>query len=585
MENLLGDILPRLKLTVRIGVTGHRCKELEHDPELDASMSRMLQTIQDLADRTARRSPFAFLERAECRFLSPLAEGADRAGARVARHLNLPLECLLPFREDEYVKTFKGGSQSVAEFQVLKKESVSCLEMDGGGHENKKAFVALAEALIVNVDVLFAVWNGDKGEEGGTREVMIRALGSEIPVIWFDPAGHSEPRLIEKIEPELKTQSGNIILNLEDRFLRQFSFDTEREKAGSLWDRILFCLGRSDSEYAKAKDFCEEPLSESVEAPYRVQDGGWCALTSNLCNYSSHHRHITETFRSPFEWADRFAGFYAQRYRLSFRTSYILGASAVSLAFLGHYSPIKNWPFHPATWIELALIGFILLLTVTGGVARWHVRWLEYRWLAEVLRQRHFLAPISWIRPFFRAPAHLGSLGSRRRWVSVYFACLLRQAPLPSGQVDETYLAYCRATLQAFMGAQESYHSKRAKEQERVVRRLHYSAFTMFVGAVIGCVWHLKGGPELITGLMVIVLPAFASAISAILHHGEIEQQVKHSEALASWLKVARKDLDDTAHPSREVIEANATGLSDAMLNELVDWRDAFLDKPIPAGH
>lgn len=585
MERESGESLPRVKLTVRIGVTGHRWETLENDSELASFMRQVLQSIQHLADRTARRSPFAFLDRAECRFLSPLAEGADRAGASVALALKLPLDCLLPFKEEVYIQTFERGSQSVSEFQRLKTEAATCLEMDGDGSKKSKAFSALAEALIVNTDILFAVWNGEKGEEGGTREVIVRALASEIPVVWFDPTGENEPRLIEKIEPEVQTQGGNLVLNLEDRLLRQFSFDPEPEKPSTAWDRILRCLGRSDSELAKAKDFFEEPLIGTSEAGYQLPESGWQDLVCRLSAYRNPHEFLTAPFRSTFERADQLAGRYARRYRRSFITSYLLGATAVLMAFLGQKGTGALAHPHIATWIELGLIGVILMLTVTGGVSRWHVRWLEYRWLAEVLRQRHFLAPMSWIRPSFRTPAHLGSLGSRRRWVSVYFACLLRQAPLPSGRVDTSYLSYCHATLRAFMETQEVYHHKRARAQERIVRLLHYSAFAMFVGAVIGCLWHLREGDEVITGLMVIVLPAFASAIGAILHHGEIEQQVKHSEALASWLKAARAGLDDSSRSNRLVIEANATGLSDAMLNELVDWRDAFLDKPITAGH
>ena len=587
MGNELDRRPPRLKLTVRIGVTGHLFQELEDDPKLSSSIKQVLQAVQDLATLMARRSDFAFLEKAECRFLSPLAEGADRAGAKVALDLNLPMDCLLPFREDIYIRSFKGGIRSVAEFTRLKKLSVNCLELDGGeDHEDARAFSILAEALVANSDLLLAVWDGEKGKAGGTQDVVSRALAAEVPVIWFAPDSQDEPRLLEALEPQVQTHRGNLILALENRFSRQFAFDTDEEDSTGWWDRVLACLGKSGSEQARAKEFFDESLRSSEETASAMPTSDWCKLLCRLSDYGKRHRAITESFQPPFEWADYLAGFYSRRYQQSFKASYLLGAAAVFMAFLSYFSPTKEWPYHVTTWAELALIGFILLLTISGGVFRWHERWLEYRWLAEVLRQRHFLAPVPWKRTLFRASAHLGPISSGRRWSAVYLACLLRQAPLPSGRVDGTYLKYCRATILAFMETQETYHKDRAKAQKKRAHRYHSAGLALFAGAVAGCIWHLIGvGYEFVSGFMVIVLPAFASAIGAILHHSELEQQVKHSEALAGWLKVAGGDLSRDSSLGREVIEANAARLSEAMMDELVDWRDAFLDKPVPSGH
>ncbi len=578
---------PKVPLTIRVGITGHRKLGLESSIALGASMITLLKEIREGASIAAAKVSFAYGKKVECRLVSALAEGADRLAAQAALDLGLEIDYILPFEREVYKGSFKGGAESLAEFDRFLPRALPALELDGGvDPERCEAFGDLAEALVANCDVLIAVWRGQPAKGvGGTRDVMGRAMERGIPTIWMDPAHPETPTLIKALQPVPVVELGELKDNLERRLVKELVFDSaEKVENENFLGRLFTWLGRSSSELEKAKDYFAETSRFLSAVDKEDCKDSWRSIWGRLSREASKvHEPITQTFLWPFTWVDRLANYYGRLYRSSFVLNYLLGATVVLLAFQGHIGTAKE-PSEVWTWLELILILVILIVTVTGGVKRWHERWLDYRWLAEVLRQMHFLAPQAWRRPPFRAPAHIGTGQLGRSWLFIYSSGLLREAPLPLVKIDQGYLNYCRGAVIAFTASQIKYHEGRRTSQARTAERIHLTCLSFFLLALAGCILHLFHLNSQVTGPMVIVLPAFASALGAILHHGEYEQQAEHSAALVTWLQEAQTAWKGGS-PRREPVGRNADALSEAIMDELVDWRDAFYDKPTPMGH
>jgi hypothetical protein len=58
--------------------------------------------------------------------------------------------------------------------------------------------------------------------------------------------------------------------------------------------------------------------------------------------------------------------------------------------------------------LESSFVGIIVLLVWRGSKRHWHERWMEYRLLAELIRQIRILIPLGGGRPVPSPPIHLG---------------------------------------------------------------------------------------------------------------------------------------------------------------------------------
>jgi hypothetical protein len=137
------------------------------------------------------------------RLLSPLAEGADRLVAKLAIDRGYRLEAILPFAEEEYKRDFATPvtpgltpSQCLAEFDQLRSQALSVLELDGDRDAENASYEAVGRAVVRNSDVLLAIWNGMPGAgRGGTADTVRFALELGVPV-WWVRADDGETRWI-----------------------------------------------------------------------------------------------------------------------------------------------------------------------------------------------------------------------------------------------------------------------------------------------------------------------------------------------------------------------------------------------------
>ncbi len=157
----------------------------------------------------------------------------------------------------------------------------------------------------------------------------------------------------------------------------------------------------------------------------------------------------TDELHPHYGWADRLANHYADHYRSSFVGIYAMGTLAVGTVLL---CLLMGWwtgpEFHvqeaACTVVELVLVGSIVWLIRCGRKHQWHSRWMDYRLLAERIRELRFLAGTGGARPLLRHPAFAGYLASYGNpdptWMAWLVRALERELGLLSVAINAQYL-------------------------------------------------------------------------------------------------------------------------------------------------
>lgn len=114
--------------------------------------------------------------------LSSLAKGADQVFARVAISLSVPVIAVIPVSDYE---RFFHGKDRVEYERLLNKSQVKDLKWRG---DNELGFFSAGRYIVENVDVLFAVWDGQKSKGlGGTGDVVDYARHLSRKIIHLNP--------------------------------------------------------------------------------------------------------------------------------------------------------------------------------------------------------------------------------------------------------------------------------------------------------------------------------------------------------------------------------------------------------------
>ena len=599
-------------LVVRIGVTGHRKLRPEAIARLEKQVNEVLQRIATVTDKIYEQSQNSGLQiysddKPVLRLISPLADGADRLVARQAlaqKCLSFQLQCPMPFPEKEYEKDFQATSEhpkdTTAEFRELReKAGENILELDGDRSAAREAYEDVGRLVLRQCDVLLAVWDEEheKGIEkvGGTRQIVRESLLLEIPTVWISARVDREPCLLGSIDARQIASLDILDKRLREMFL--FTSDTAEEKneeirrkAAQQRIREIEAARRFFEEEAQERDYSlpftwyRDLWCWDLEEKPKRPDPEWRPLFAG--NQDFMHR-LDKCYR----WSDFLASYYGGIFRGSYVSSYLMGAFAVLFAFLGlYFRPLfedPEWRYLPYFFFgpELLLMIAVFSFTMMGRKKGWHHRWMDYRLLAESLRQAQFLAPLGRITLSFKVPAHLQPGDPRNSWFNWYFRAFIREGGMVRAHFDKPHLDLCRRILLELIETQIEYHHDIAHKLETVSRRSHWFAQGFFIFAAIACGLHLTGEHwqhatvKWTLSFATIVLPAFGAALSAISHHGEFERLAKRSEALATRLTHLRDALPSEGSVSSKEIGRTAEIFSEIMFGETLDWRFAFLDK------
>jgi hypothetical protein len=336
-----------------------------------------------------------------------------------------------------------------------------------------------------------------------------------------------------------------------------------------------------------------------------------------------------------YAWSDKLADFYADKYRSAFVMCYLYGALAVMLALLPHSfgwaeprdagktaansetvaraeagsraERNKSFIRDPESMeticsvLELLVVSRILYLVGRGNKRHWHDRWMAYRLIAELVRQLRFLIPLGGGRPFARPKPHETNYGNpTNSWMYWHFRAIDREIGLPPAKVTAAYVQECLEYVKTILKDQIKFHQINADRSKKIEHRLHRAGlFFFWVTAVViafhvllpccssglhGESWHIALERVGLTFICA-SLPAIGAAVAGISNQGEFARIARRSSAMEEQLSHLGKDLErlmeqgTAVHSS--VAASHALRIAQTMVDEVLDWRVVFLDRPL----
>ena len=581
---------PRPRLVVQIGVTGHRPNRLSPDvaAALPAQCDQTLKAIAALAFRAydpLLHSP----EPPILRILSPLAEGADRIVANAGLALGADLQCPLPFHEEEYCRDFSTES-SRDEFQALLAKASAVFQVDGARDAESVAYERIGRFVLEQSDFLIAIWDGEPAAgRGGTTQIVEEALAQNIPVIWLHASLQKPPCVL------FTGESGDRQLlplaELNTRFASRFS----QSNVGSdlNFSRIYCAEKQPRFDFGRIFRIFRDLLAKGKirKGSWRIADfepsarAEWAKMISTPpAPPEDTQRYLLDKLCSHYAWADGLSGYYAGLLRASSLATNLLSASAVlvaTLGMLGHGYHMEGRKIPELT--EFALIAFILLITWHGRRKSWHERWLNYRQLAELLRQYCYLSPLGCALATPPPPAHFGS-GADRSWVDGMFRTIARDLGLAPAIINGDYLASIGKLIESILNDQVGYHQGNSATLTKLSHRLHHIGTTLFVITLLGCVVHVFSNQINRDSFWFLMLatvpPAFGAAFYAIASHGEFARTADRSRAMAlelsSLQSIDLKNALDSKDDAFAALREAAQRIAGVMIAETMDWSFVF---------
>ena len=543
-------------------------------------------------------------------------------------------------------------------------------ELDGERASPAAISAARADAASVVLnqsDLMVFVWDGERtGGAGASLETLREAISYHVPVVWIDAVAPFA-WMVVRAEADLdclkapgrcspaETAIGdgsNENQELEravERIVREeIDLPATPRAADARGAPTVRKPRLADEAHAHAHDYFAErrpPLDLFFLWKWfrdLVGDFTWRVprlITRDFISVVRDHWPINaaEASRAPerpmifwvngeirdhFAWSDQLADNYADAYRSAFLLSYLLSAAAVLVAMLPRAMGSEGgdaagtlarggWSLLASGCGELALLVTIVALLVAGRRLRWHERWMEYRVLAELIRELKFLAPLGGGRPLPRTPTHLAVYGDpAQTWMYWHLRAIARATGLPTVRASPEYLMECLDLLVEIAddpaNGQRAFHETNCKRYEHLHERLHGASIIVFAVTVVAIVLNLSlhqfgqaAGPKGlgfnprgdIFILFSAFLPAFAAALAGINNHGEFLRISKRSRAMADGfaqfagaIRALRRRLRLGERVSLAEVTPLASKMAETMVDEVIDWRVVVLDRPQTAG-
>jgi hypothetical protein len=624
----------RPRLAVRVGITGARSILPEQEARVCEQIADVLHLIRQEVALLARMTEARQAYRTDAahnvvptfRFISPLAEGADRLAARIAYGQGWKLDVPMPFHRTEYEWDFK-QKENLDEFRaLLALAGDDTLELDGGRddpardrYDEARSYEAVGRFVARNCDLLIAVWDGRPGRgRGGTADIVQFAADIGPPVWWIRADRIAPPMWINEASDvrDAKPQAGEAEAELA-AFLQQLILPPKftPEPAASLIDRLAR-LGCPPSE-PLAAFFAETPLPRHW----------WTSANIRLLKLFARGyeqkwqeppapdaRHPVATYwHEAYEPPNGRAGEYAARYRSTYVWVFVCAAmalicAAVALAEPGlaqywHGLDERGWVVVKGVAIiaELLALLLILRLVVVNIRHEWLPRSIDYRLLAELYRKQQALAVLGWSLSG-RAVQALGEQHSddtpppeRAAWLIWLFAAMSRAAPMLHGVFDAARSETARTIiLRDLVNEQANYHEGRETLSERagggfaaLGTLLFFTVIIVVVVKILLLVTWTCPALSSPLGLLATVLPALTAAAIGVRAYAELELLADQSRRMKTAMVRASQritKLDLTRPVASQELGVEVLAVTSRMLQDTEGWVRLARVKLVEAG-
>lgn len=656
---------PKVRLTFRVGVIGHRPNRLPKDQRTLDELHGVVTAILDEAkiavtafQQDKHHASFYLDTTPVMRAISPLAEGADRLVAEEALNLGYELCCPMPFFQTEFEGDFDVAS--VIDFRTLlaragEETGLVRFELDGRRNtktepdNEAKAYAAAGQVVLNQSDLLIVIWDGGASAGvGGTRDTLVKALHYHVPTIWVDAlqpwlwrylASEEELESLKRDgryalneadvgKPEMqRTRIAEVVRHIVDSELGLPAaqghtrghekrrpptlsgvneYFRERKPALNLavvWKmfRDLVNLGWPVVPAISVPNFVEQirhdwPVGED-DFPAGSRNPPRMAPPSSLAIW------VNSRLRGHYAWSDKLADLYADAYRSTYVLSYLFSVLAVFIALLPLAMKLEGDADRFCIAAELAVLSSVLILVGWALVRHWHDRWTDYRLLAELVRQLRFLVPLGGGRPFPHVQEHLALYGDPTlSWMYWHMRGITRDTNLPNAVVTQDYIRDCLEHMAAVVGTEQTgqwgFHETTRTRSEHIHQRLEWIAIGIFFLTLMGIGFHLylasptslfHAWAPLADHWLVLVsatFPALSAALAGINNQGEFKRLAKRSTAMVDGLaRLSNRiqDLQGAQAPLRSESVLRLSGqITEIMVQEVVDWRVMFVDRPQP---
>jgi hypothetical protein len=629
---------PRPRPALRVGVTGHRLVAL-HEAGVDlaalrgtarAALGQLLRAVEDVAEECSA----TYAGGALVHLVSPLHDGADQIVADEAVRLGYTLHVPLPYLANIYTPAFPSGTESagddprhVFDRLIARADVVRVLNGDPGAVMDPAHDAAVERFVLRHTDVLIAVGDGRSGRGPPAGDDIIeQARSRHVPVLHIDPRRpeewglHGGPRpgrpshLVEIVRrvlgpPTPPTQERvEEVTGVAVDSLAEYLDTPARGALGGLYTFLVklvagerlplpVTITRGRQFLARAAEDWTTMVGASTDTDPEITD----PLTRALMRY--------------YVWAEGLGYRYGMLHRDASSAPYVFAPIAVFFALAAHFWEPRPWGISPAWWVvgEAAVLILILRGFYQHAVkGRYHDRWIDYRSLAEQLRQLTFL----WLlgQPPRGPHLHGEAEGEAPQlaWVDWYVQAAAREAGVFPGVLTPARLLTVRQVLaDQFIRHQCAYHDRTARRAGTVYRRLHKFAFWVFVAALglavvdlvvfalpsvlapvarvgpwlawadraAASIAPLPGWLGLAIGTFAIILPAIGASVHGFVSQGDFRNLSHRSHRMCETLGTLA-DRVDASPATMDALGRLATQAAAAMSEEIVYWRVFVRLKP-----
>lgn len=617
--------LPQPRLSLRVGITGHRLDKLSED-DLGSLREQLHDLLAELEAALARlhAAPAGEIYAREapgCRLVSALAEGADRLAVEAAPP-HWPLSAILPMPRDVYRRDFlpdgQEASASADEFaaHLARADTVTELPMaqaPAGAEPPPRSlqYAALARALVGQVDCLVAVWDGrpPKGP-GGTGAVVAEAIDRGLAVIWLDHKGRTQPQQILRFRGGDLSRPvlGAIDAASLDRLTAQlFSLDlaaggapaslTQAWPRPSGWAQVYpKLLSWAGAGTPTGRSYAERrwPPPELLLADLEIALPDARPVLGDMWR----------VFAPRSYWADMLAWSHANLYRSAYVMAFLLAGLAVPIGLLATLADKTDHALAfkaVAVSVELAIVLFVAWIVMRGRKARWHAGWIEARELSELLRVSRPLLLVGRADDLFEsASLRDRPLESFAVW---YARATLREVRPVSGRLDDAHLTrVLGATRERIVAGQIAYHRANIEKLSRVDGFLHHLGDACFIATIVvlalylvlfGLSWIVPaiGGfltylGKPVVSILAAGLPALGAALAGIRAQGEFSNRVRQSERTLASLTTIAEEIDGVLAEAPETALPEHVGnlvvaTARVMMEDVRHWRRVHAGKTL----
>jgi hypothetical protein len=657
---------PHADLAFRVGIVGHRPDRLPKDPTTHEALRRMLRRV--LEEVKAQVQAFAQSDRAKrlyssnapvLRAASPLAEGSDRIFAEEALDLGYELLSPMPFHREEFEQDFQPKKalepNSLERFRRLldrarAKRALTTFELDGAREAEEHAYGASGQVVLNQSDLLIAVWDGGRpAGGGGTVETLREAIHYHVPVLWIYSAAPNAWQLLSNAEdlkclddgeqpcrptgtlPADSDDASALVAAIKNVVTQELDLTTppvklgQKLSTGSVHAERYFRERRPCFNFALVwKLFRDFVAGDSLQIRSRLREllvedfetqisGEWPTLedkpklNDKPTNYapSAVEDWVNVKLRAHYAWTDKRGALLADAYRSAYVLIYLLSTVAVFMALLPLAADLEGRPQIISVAFELSILVAILSLVGCSRWRHWQDRWMEYRLLAELIRQVRILIPLGGGRPFPRVPIHLGVYGNLdQTWMYWQMRAVARAAGIPTATVTPGYTGDCLNYIAETVGGQLGFHKNTQRRSHRIWHHLHLASTILFLLTLFVIVIHLLLGilhfipPKLSEFLkmyhadrwlvlLAATLPALGAAMTGIANQGEFARLAKRSlamsEAFAKFaiqIEALQRQARDGTLKLSQVIPL-ARKIAAVMVDEVADWRVIVVEQPV----